>query len=72
MNPDQIIELSLTAADCNALMIGLVEVPYKVAAPLIDKIRTQILAIDSTAFDMPQANGAIATPVPPPTIAPMQ
>jgi len=59
MNFDQEIPLTLTAADCNIMLQMLADAPYRVAAPLIDKIRRQILAVDPTAFD-PQAqlNGA--------------
>lgn len=63
MNFDQELQLTVTAADCNVLLQLLSEAPYRVAAPLVDKIRHQILAAHPTAFSgepQVQPNGAIA------------
>lgn len=61
MNADQDVPLTLTAGDCNVILSLLNEAPYRVAAPLIGKIRSQITAIDPNAFgdQLPSAaNGA--------------
>ena len=67
MNFDQEVSLTMTAADVNILFQLLNDAPFRVAAPLIDKMRRQILAVDPSAFDvpnsqpqfMPTPNGAI-------------
>jgi hypothetical protein len=51
MDTNQEIPLTLTAGDASILLQLLNEAPYRVAAPLIDKMRRQILAVDPTAFD---------------------
>lgn len=67
MNFDQEVSLTITAADVNILFQLLNDAPFRVAAPLIDKMRRQILAVDPAAFDvpaqpqfMPTPNGAIS------------
>ena len=50
MQPDQEVSLTLAVADCNVILSLLSEAPYRIAAPLIGKLRNQILAIDPTAF----------------------
>lgn len=54
MDINQEVSLTLTAADCNILFQLLNEAPYRVAAPLVDKMRRQILAVEPSAFDAPQ------------------
>ena len=56
--PDQELGLSLTANECNVLFNVLNDAPYRIAAPLIDKLRRQILAIDPLAFDPPSQRPA--------------
>lgn len=53
MTLDQELSLTVTAAECNILLQTLAEAPFRVSAPLIDKLRRQIEAIDSTAFAKP-------------------
>jgi hypothetical protein len=52
MNIDDQLTLTITAADCNAILGALHEapMPYRIAAPLIDKMRQQVAAVDPTAF----------------------
>jgi hypothetical protein len=64
MQPDQTVTLTLTASDCQVLLAALGETPYRIAAPVIDKIRRDILAVDAEAFAPPPAliNGAAHAP----------
>ena len=59
IEPDRELPLTLTAGQVNIVFSALSEAPYRVAAPVIDTLRRQILAIDPHAFDCPTAT---ATP----------
>ena len=48
--PDREFALTLTAAECNVVFNALSEAPYRIAAPIIDKMRQQITAADPGAF----------------------
>jgi hypothetical protein len=64
---DQEIPLTLTVADCNNILLVLNDAPFKIAAPIIEKMRQQILAIDPTAFtpgaQAAKPNGAAEKPL---------
>jgi hypothetical protein len=61
MNADQEVAVMLTAAECNTLLAVLGEVPYRIAAPIVAKLHSHLLAVDPTAFDRPPAaNGSAA------------
>ena len=65
MDVNQELSLTLTAGDCSVMLQLLNEAPYRVAAPLIEKIRTQILALDPTAVNVstaPVPNGQAIPP----------
>lgn len=69
IDPERELPLTLTAAHVNIVFSALSEAPYRVAAPVIDTLRRQILAIDPTAFERPSspaANGHDAPHPPPP------
>lgn len=53
IRPDDEVPLTLTAADINLCLVGLGELPFKMAAPVIDRVRQQVLAHDPTAFEPP-------------------
>jgi hypothetical protein len=65
MNFDQEIHLTITAGDCNVLFQLLNDAPFRVAAPLIEKMRGQILAADSSAFNPPSPQPQSFNPPPP-------
>jgi hypothetical protein len=53
IRPDDELPLTLTASDINLIMAGLGELPFKLAAPVIDRVKQQVLAHDPTAFEQP-------------------
>jgi hypothetical protein len=61
IDPKTEFDLKLTADAVNVVMGALSEAPYRIAAPVIETIRRQIVAVEPTAFDTPQA-----APSPPP------
>jgi hypothetical protein len=48
--PDEMVPLSLSAADLNVVLAALSELPFKVSAPVIERVRAQIVAHDPAAF----------------------
>jgi hypothetical protein len=48
--PDEMVPLSLSAADLNVVLGALAELPFKVSAPVIERVRAQVMAHDPTAF----------------------
>jgi hypothetical protein len=68
LSPDQTLHLDLTVAEVNVVMTALNEaaMPFRVSAPVIDRIRQQVLAVDPNAFSPPAAavNGS-GEPAPP-------
>jgi len=63
IRPDEEVPFTLTAADLNVVFAALQEVPYKVASPIIERMRQAVLAHDPAAFDPPRING-IEPPLP--------
>jgi hypothetical protein len=53
INADRELSLTLTAGDLNVVFNALSEAPYRVVAPIIEKLRQQVVAVDPTAFDQP-------------------
>lgn len=53
INADRELSLTLTAGDLNVVFNALSEAPYRVAAPIIEKLRQQVVAVDPTAFEQP-------------------
>jgi len=60
IDPDQEVACSLTAAEWNVVLAALQELPFRVSAPLISKLRQQIAIAAPAAFEQPQLNGAEA------------
>lgn len=58
INPDQDIPLTLSAQQLNVVLAVLAKAPYEVAAPIIERLRNEVLAYDPSAFDPPRVNGA--------------
>lgn len=50
LTPDQVLNLQLTAGEVQVVMAGLGELAFRISAPVVDKIRTQLLAVDPEAF----------------------
>jgi hypothetical protein len=48
--PDDMVPLSLSAADLNIVLAALAELPFKASAPVIERVRAQVLAYDPAAF----------------------
>lgn len=44
MQPDEIIELRLTALQVEQIMQNLLEMPYRVAAPMLQSLNAQVAA----------------------------
>jgi hypothetical protein len=53
INATQELTLVVTAQEANLIFSALAELPYRIAQPMVDKLRQQILAIDPAAFDPP-------------------
>ncbi len=64
IRPDEPVAFTLVAEEINILLNALAEIPYKVSAPVIARVRQQVLAHDSTAFDPPHLNGESPALVP--------
>jgi hypothetical protein len=62
MKAEDPLTLELTAGDVQAIIAALSELPYRVAAPILDRIRKQVLNIDPDAFTPPHANGGDNVP----------
>jgi hypothetical protein len=62
IRPNEPMTLMLKVDEINVVLAGLQELPFKVAAPVIERLRQQILAVDPEAFSAPQINGASAVP----------
>jgi hypothetical protein len=66
IDPERELPLTLTAGQVNVVFGALGEAPYRIAAPVIETLRRQVLAIDPTAFERPPApaglNGATHPP----------
>lgn len=59
---DQPIQLNLTAGEVQVVLGGLAELPFKISATTIDKIKTQVLEVDPEAFQPPAVTGTTVVP----------
>lgn len=50
VSPDQEFTLVLTAAECNVILTALSEAPYRVSAPVINKLQQLISQMAPDAF----------------------
>jgi hypothetical protein len=58
MNPDDLISITLTAQEWNNVLVALSDAPYKIAAPLVQKINEQARATETAGVDpSPKPNG---------------
>jgi hypothetical protein len=58
LNPDHPLTITLTAADMNTVLAAIGELPYRIANPIMEKVRQQVLAIDPEAFTQPGQTSA--------------
>jgi hypothetical protein len=59
LSPEQVIDLRLSVAELQTVLGALGEMPYRLAAPVIEKVRKQILDVDPESFgNRPSLNGA--------------
>jgi hypothetical protein len=55
LEPNQPISITLAVDEWNVILTLLNDAPYRIAAPLIDKLHRQIETVDPTAFNRGRA-----------------
>lgn len=57
MHPDQLVTVTLSAADWQVVLMGLGDVPLKFSRPVDDRLRQQLQAAEQAAPAIPAFSG---------------